>query len=71
MTPDPWPDRPLAREWPPDPWPASGRPTAFGWTAAGARVAVVFEAMSEDPKIVYPMSAYPVPPKRTRRERKR
>jgi len=50
---------------------SSGRPTAFGWTAAGERVAVVFEAMSENPKIVYPMSAYPVPPKRTRRGRKR
>ena len=49
---------------------SSGRPTAFGWTASGERIAVVFEEMSEDPKIVYPISAYPVPPKRTRRGRK-
>ena len=50
---------------------SSGRPTAFGWTSAGERIAVVFEEMSEDPKLVYPLSAYPVPPKRTRRGKKR
>jgi hypothetical protein len=50
---------------------SSGRPTAFGWTFSGERIAVVFEEMSEDPKIVYPVSAYPVPPKRTKRGRKR
>src|SRR6476620_7598249 len=32
---------------------SSGRPTAFGWTSSGARIAVVFEEMSEDPKLVY------------------
>ena len=50
---------------------SSGRPTAFGWTRSGQRIAVVFEEMSEDPKIVYPISAYPVPPKRTKRGKKR
>jgi uncharacterized DUF497 family protein len=50
---------------------SSGRPTAFGWTSSGERIAVVFEEMSEDPTIVYPVSAYPVPPKRTKRGRKR
>ena len=50
---------------------SSGRPTAFGWTSSGERIAVVFEEMSEDPKMVYPVSAYPVPPKRTKRGRKR
>ena len=50
---------------------SSGRPTAFGWTRSGERIAVVFEEMGEDPRIVYPISAYPVPPKRTRRGRKR
>lgn len=47
-----------------------GRPTAFGWTTAGERIAVVFEEMSEDPTIVYPIAAYPVPPPRTRKGRK-
>jgi uncharacterized DUF497 family protein len=50
---------------------SSGRPTAFGTTSSGERIAVVFEEMSEDPQIVYPISAYPVPPKRTRRRKQR
>ncbi len=50
---------------------SSGRPTAFGWTSSGERIAVVFEEMSEDPRIVYPISAYPVPPKRTKKGKKR
>ena len=50
---------------------SSGRPTAFGWTSSGERIAIVFEEMSEDPKIVYPISAYPVPPKRAKKGRKR
>jgi hypothetical protein len=50
---------------------SSGRPVAFGWTSSGQRIAVPFEAMSEDPKIVYPVAAYPVPPKRTKRGSKR
>jgi len=50
---------------------SSGRPTAFGWTSSGERIAVVFEEMSEDPKLVYPIAAYPVPTKRTKRGRKR
>ena len=50
---------------------SSGRPTAFGWTSSGERIAAVFEEMSEDPKIAYPVAAYPVPPKKPKRGRKR
>jgi hypothetical protein len=50
---------------------SSGRPTAFGWTSSGERIAVVFEEMSEDPKMVYPVSAYRVPPRRARRGKRR
>lgn len=50
---------------------SSGRPTAFGWTSSGERIAVVFEEMSDNPKMVYPITAYPVPPKRAKRGRKR
>jgi hypothetical protein len=50
---------------------STGRPTAFGWTSSGERVPVVFEEMSDDPRMVYPVSAYPVPPKRTKKGRKR
>src|SRR5947209_18265199 len=49
---------------------STGRPTAFGWTRSGERIAVVFEEMSEDPVLVYPISAYPVPPRRAKRRRK-
>lgn len=50
---------------------STGRPTAFGWTSSGERIAVVFEEMSEDPKLVYPITAYPVPPPRSKRGKKR
>ncbi len=46
---------------------SSLRPTAFGWNSAGERIAVVFEEMSDDPRLIYPVSAYRVPPKRVKR----
>jgi hypothetical protein len=49
---------------------SSGRPTAFGWTRAGERIAVVFEEMSDDPRMIYPVSAFPVLPKSTKKGRK-
>ena len=50
---------------------SSGRPTAFGWTSGGERIAVVFEEMSENPKYVYPITAYRVPPKRAKKGKRR
>jgi uncharacterized DUF497 family protein len=50
---------------------SSSRPTAFGWTTSGERIAVVFEEMSEDPRIVYPITAYRVPPKRLKKRKLR
>jgi hypothetical protein len=50
---------------------SSDRPTAFGWTAAGDRIAVVFEDVCDDPKMVYPITAYIVPPKREKKRKKR
>ena len=50
---------------------SSGRPTAFGWSLSGERIAVAFEEMSEDPKMIYPVTAYPVPPKRGKKRRRR
>jgi hypothetical protein len=50
---------------------SSGRPTAFGWTTSGERIAVVFEEVSDDPRMVYPVTAYRVPPKRPKKGRKR
>jgi hypothetical protein len=43
---------------------SSGRPIAFGWTADGRRIAVVFE-FEPDPALVLarPKTAYPVKPR--------
>jgi len=49
---------------------STGRPTAFGWTSSGERIAVVFEEVSDDPRMIYPITAYRVPPRRTKKARK-
>jgi hypothetical protein len=41
---------------------SSGQPEAFGWTATGKYLTVVFERVSDDPLTVYPITAYEVPP---------
>ncbi len=51
---------------------SSGQPAAFGWTASGKYVMVVFELVSRDPLTVYPITAYEVsPPKPRKRGKKR
>src|SRR6266849_10222775 len=37
---------------------SSGQPEAFGWTASGKYLTVVFEKVSDDPLTVYPITAY-------------
>jgi hypothetical protein len=49
----------------------SGQPEAFGWTATGKYITVVFERVSDDPLMVYPITAYEVPPPGPRKRRKR
>jgi uncharacterized DUF497 family protein len=41
---------------------SSGRPIAFGETATGKYLAVVFEIVDEDPLAVYPVTAYETEP---------
>jgi hypothetical protein len=41
---------------------SSGQPKAFGWTATGKYITVVFEYVTDDPLTVYPITAYEVPP---------
>ena len=51
---------------------SSGQPEAFGWTASGKYLTVVFEQVSDDPLTVYPITAYEVqPPGLTKRRRRR
>jgi uncharacterized DUF497 family protein len=41
---------------------ASGRPVTFGWTSTGKYLAVVWEETNDDPRMVYPVTAYEVDP---------
>ena len=50
---------------------SSGQPGAFGWTASGKSLTVVFEKVADDPLMVYPITAYEVPPPGPRKRRKR
>jgi len=49
----------------------SGQPEAFGWTASGKYLTVVFERVSDDPMTVYPITAYEVQPPNPRKWRKK
>lgn len=42
----------------------SGNPITFGWTSTGRYLAVPWEAVCDDPRMVYPLTAYPAPPPR-------
>jgi hypothetical protein len=50
---------------------SSGQPEAFGWTATGKYLTVVFERVSDEPLTVYPITAYEVPLPGPRKRRKR
>ena len=47
----------------------SGRPIAFGWTSTGRYLAVVWEEIEQDPRLVYPVTAYEAEPPAGRRRR--
>ena len=40
---------------------SSGRPITFGWTSTGKYIGVVWELVEDDPRVIYPITAYPVP----------
>ena len=42
---------------------ASGRPITFGWTVTGKHLAVVWDEAGNDPRTVYPITAYETPPR--------
>jgi hypothetical protein len=50
---------------------SSGQPEAFGWTASGKYLTVVFEMVADGPLTVYPITACEVPPPGPRKGRKR
>lgn len=42
---------------------ATGRPCKFGWTHTGKHILVVWDVVSDDPLIIYPVTAYEVLPR--------
>ncbi len=42
---------------------SSGRPITFGWTTTGKHLAVVWEEINDDPRMIYPITAYETPPR--------
>ena len=40
---------------------SSGFPVTFGWTDTGRHIVVVWQLANEDPRIIYPITAYEVP----------
>jgi len=40
----------------------SGSPITFGWTHTNRHIAVVWEDYGDNPQIMYPVTAYEVPP---------
>jgi uncharacterized DUF497 family protein len=40
----------------------TGRPQVFGWTHTGKFITVIWEEVNKDPRMIYPITAYEVPP---------
>jgi hypothetical protein len=40
----------------------SGRPQAFGFTSIGKHITVIWDEVCDDPRMIYPVTAYEVPP---------
>jgi hypothetical protein len=46
---------------------STGEMVTFGWTETGMHIIVVWEECCEDPRMIYPITAYPVPPRQGRK----
>jgi|SRR4051812_38718402 len=46
---------------------STGRPCKFGWTSTGVHIVVIWEEILDDPRMLYPITAYEVPPPRKSR----
>ena len=40
---------------------SSGRPCKFGWTSTGKHIIVVWEEANDNPRAIYPITAYELP----------
>lgn len=50
---------------------SSGRPITFGWTDSGLYIAVVWELVDDDPRTIYPITAYESPPPAKKKGKKK
>ncbi|MBI1832093.1 MAG: hypothetical protein HYR84_11655 [Planctomycetes bacterium] len=50
---------------------SSGRPAPFGWTQTGKHIIVIWEAVADDPRTIYPVTAYETPPPREKKKSRR
>jgi hypothetical protein len=46
----------------------SGRPQSFGWTSTDKFITVIWDEISDDPRMIYPVTAYEVPPPQGRQK---
>jgi hypothetical protein len=47
----------------------SGELITFGWTRTGKYLAVAWESVWDDPRMVYPLTAFPAEPPRRKKKR--
>jgi hypothetical protein len=40
---------------------STGRPCKFGYTSTGKHIIVIWDELSDDPRLIYPVTAYEVP----------
>jgi len=40
---------------------STGRPCKFGYTSTGKHIIVVWDEVNDDPRMIYPVTAYEVP----------
>jgi len=40
---------------------STGRPCKFGYTSTGKHIIVIWDELDEDPRMIYPVTAYEVP----------
>lgn len=50
---------------------SSGLPTTFGWTSTGKYITAVFDYAETDPPAIRPVTAFEVPPPKTKKRKKR
>src|SRR3977135_4491426 len=50
---------------------SSGRPATFGWTQTGNHIIVIWESVADDPRTIYPVTAYEVPEPREKEKPRR